>query len=126
MAVKRKCKQKVTKKQNTTKKINYVLAKSNDSFLLFKKLEESFWEGVWTPLESDSYNPFPWKDGMETQEIIAMKHKLSHLNLDIKIKIYSFEKAFKVKTNKKYKWVNKSNIDKYGMPKPIKSIIEKL
>lgn len=55
-----------------------------------------------------------------------MKHKLSHLNLDIKIKIYSFEKAFKVKTNKKYKWVNKSNIDKYGMPKPIKSIIEKL
>ena len=40
--------------------------------------------------------------------------------------MYSFEKAFKVKTNKKYKWVNKSNIDKYGMPKPIKSIIEKL
>ena len=55
-----------------------------------------------------------------------MKHKLSHLNLDIKINIYSYEKVFKLKTNEKYKWVNKSNIDKYGMPKPIKSIIEKL
>ena len=125
-AFKVKANKKETKKQNPTKKINYVLARSNDSFLLFKKLEESFWEGLWTPLELDSYHPFPWKNGIETQEVIAMKHKLSHLNLDIKIKIYSFDKAFKVKTNKKYKWVNRSNIDKYGMPKPIKSIIEKL
>ena len=68
----------------------------------------------------------PWKDDIEAQEEISMKHKLSHLNLDLKINIYSYEKVFKLKTNEKYKWVNKSNIDKYGMPKPIKSIIEKL
>ena len=36
------------------------------------------------------------------------------------------KRSLKLKTNEKYKWVNKSNIDKYGMPKPIKSIIEKL
>jgi adenine-specific DNA glycosylase len=68
----------------------------------------------------------PWKDDIETIEEINIKHKLSHLNLDIKINIYSYKKVFKVKTNKNYKWVNKNNIDKYGMPKPIKSIIEEL
>ena len=121
-----KASKKETKKQNPTKKINYVLARSNDSFLLFKKLEESFWEGLWTPLELDPNHPLPWKDDIEAQEEISMKHKLSHLNLDLKINIYSYKKVFKLKTNEKYKWVNKSNIDKYGMPKPIKSIIEKL
>ena len=114
------------KKQNPTKKINYALARSKDSFLLFKKLEKSFWEGLWTPLELNSIDPFPWKDDIEVLEEISLKHKLSHLNLDIKISIYSYEKIFKLKTNKKYEWINKSNIHKYGMPKPIKSIIEKL
>ena len=116
---------KETKKQNPTKKINFVLARSNDSFLLFKKLEESFWEGLWTPLELDPNHPLPWKDDIETIEEIYIKHKLSHLNLDIKVNIYEYKKIFKLKTNEKYKWVNKSNIDKFGMPKPIKSIIEK-
>ena len=117
---------KETKKQNPTKKINFVLARSNDSFLLFKKLEESFWEGLWTPLELDPNHLLPWKYSIETIEEINIKHKLSHLNLDIKINIYGYKKIFKLKTNEKYKWVNKSNIDKFGMPKPIKSIIEKL
>ena len=125
-AFKVKANKKETKKQNPTKKINYALARSNDAFLLFKKLEESFWEGLWTPLELNPNHPLPWKDDIETLEEIRIKHKLSHLNLDIKINIYSYEKVFKVKTNEQYKWVNKSNIDKYGMPKPIKSIIEKL
>jgi len=74
----------------------------------------------------NSIDPFPWKDDIEVLEEISLKHKLSHLNLDIKISIYSYEKIFKLKTNKKYEWINKSNIHKYGMPKPIKSIIEKL
>jgi adenine-specific DNA glycosylase len=89
-------------------------------------LGESFWEGLWTPLELDPNHPLPWQDDIKNIEQISMKHKLSHLNLDIKINIYSYEKIFKLKNNEKYKWVNKSNIDKYGMPKPIKSIIEKL
>ena len=125
-AFKVKANKKETKKQNPTKKINYALARSNDSFLLFKKLEESFWKGLWTPLELNPSHPLPWKDNIETLEEISIKHKLSHLSLDIKINIYSYEKVFKVKTNEKYQWVKKSNIDKYGMPKPIKSIIEKL
>lgn len=125
-AFKIKANKREQKKQNPTKKINYVLARSNDSFLLFKKLEKSFWEGLWTPLELDTNHHLPWKDEIKTQEKISIKHKLSHLNLDINIKIYRYEKVFKLKTNKIYKWVNASNIDKYGMPKPIKSIIEKL
>ena len=132
--IKRKCKsafkvkpiKSKNKKINPTKKINFILATSKNSVLLFKKLEKSFWEGLWTPLELNSIDPFPWKDDIEVLEEISLKHKLSHLNLDIKISIYSYEKIFKLKTNKKYEWINKSNIHKYGMPKPIKSIIEKL
>ena len=80
---------------------------------------------MWTPLELVPNYPLPWKDDIETIEEIYIKHKLSHLNLDIKVNIYEYKKVFKLKTNKKYKWVNKSNIDKFGMPKPIKSIIER-
>ena len=87
-AFKVKSTKKETKKQNPTKKINYALARSNDSFLLFKKLEQSFWEGLWTPLELNPSHPLPWKDDIETLEEISMKHKLSNFNLDIKINIY--------------------------------------
>ena len=29
-----------------------------------------------------------------------------------------------IRSNEKYKWISKSNIDKYGMPKTIKSIMK--
>ena len=35
-------------------------------------------------------------------------------------------KEIKVKSNKKYKWIHISEIDKFGLPKPIKSIIDEI
>ena len=39
------------KKQKLNKKINFMLAHSNHSFLLFKKNKKSFWESLWIPYE---------------------------------------------------------------------------
>ena len=33
---------------------------------------------------------------------------------------------FKFKSNKEYKWIHISDIDKFGLPKPIKSIMDRL
>ena len=44
------------KKERPKKKISFVLAYSNDSFLLFKKNENSFWQSLWIPYNKDSHS----------------------------------------------------------------------
>ena len=55
---------------------------------------------------------------------INFNHLLSHLELDITVEKFEYKKPFKIKTNLEYKWINKGRIHNYGLPKPIKTIIE--
>ena len=114
------------KKINPTRKINFVLAINKKSLLLFKKQEETFWESLWTPYELETGNKLPWNDSYKNKEEINLIHKLSHLNLDINITILYFDKKFHFKSNKEHKWIEITDIDKFGLPKPIKSIITNL
>ena len=45
-----------TKKERPKKKISFVLAYSEDSFLLFKKDGNSFWQSLWVPYDKDSHS----------------------------------------------------------------------
>ena len=114
------------KKVNPTKEINFVLAVNKKSLLLFKKLEKTFWESLWLPYELDEDNKLPWSHSFIKSKESNYKHKLSHLNLDLNVKILYYDKKFKIKSNKKYKWIHMSEIDKFGLPKPIKSIIDEI
>ena len=114
------------KKVNPTKEINFVLAVNKKSLLLFKKLEKTFWESLWLPYELDEDNKLPWSHSFIKSKESNYKHKLSHLNLDLNVKILYYDKKFKIKSNKKYKWIHISEIDKFGLPKPIKSIIDEI
>jgi len=49
---------------------------------------------------------------------------LSHLNLDITVEIFEYNAPFKIKTNLTHQWITKDDIHNYGLPKPIKTIIE--
>ena len=114
------------KKINPTKKINFVLAVNENAFLLFKKSEKTFWESLWVPYELEANNRLPWSHSFNNKEELNHKHKLSHLDLDLNIQILHYDKKFKFKSNKEYKWIHISDIDKFGLPKPIKSIMDKL
>ena len=114
------------KKINPTKKINFILATSKNSVLLFKKLEKSFWEGLWTPYEIEESGTAPWKKTYLSKDKLNIKHKLSHINLELYVDIQKHEKKFKIDSNAEYKWIEKKDIGTYGLPKPIKSIIESL
>jgi A/G-specific adenine glycosylase len=106
------------------KKINFTLAHSKKSFLLFKKEEKTFWESLWVPFDNkDSKKDIIFKKPNKT-EIKNINHALSHLNLDITIEICEYSAPFKVKTNLIHHWVSKDDINNYGLPKPIKTIIE--
>ena len=109
------------------KNIHFFLACSDDSVLLFKKNEGTFWESLWTPYEiQNNKNKLIFKKKFLNKETINKKHKLSHIDLDLTIDISYFKNTFDLDTNLEYKWINRVDIDKFGLPKPIKTIIETL
>ncbi len=115
---------KKSRKQKLYKKINFTLAHSNQSFLLFRRNEKSFWESLWVPYDNqhkERSNIFKYP--LRT-EVKNLNHALSHIDLDITIEIFDYKKPFKIKTNLEHQWINKNEIHEFGLPKPIKSIIE--
>lgn len=104
------------------KDINFTLAYSGESFLLFKKDEETFWEGLWLPSEQPRIHKIIKAKSLE-QQIVKLKHKLTHLDLNLSITLLRYNETFKVKTNAEHQWVKKITIDEVGMPAPIKKII---
>ena len=117
----------IDKKIKPKKRIHFILAYSQDHVLLFKKNEKTFWESLWTPLEIQAKkDSCLLRKRILKNETINKKHKLSHIDLDIRVDISEYEDTFKLKTNLEYRWINKADIDMFGMPKPIKSIIQTL
>ena len=113
-----------SKKEKSRKKIFFTLAHSNESFLLFKKNEKTFWESLWVPYDNqDQIKSNFFKEPLKS-ETKNFNHALSHMDLDITIEIFDYKTPFKIKTNLEHRWVNKNQIDKFGLPKPIKTIIE--
>lgn len=116
---------KKSKKQKLTKRINFTLAHSNQSFLLFKKDEQSFWESLWTPYEDKDINAKNLFRNPLKSHKKNFNHALSHLDLDITIEIFDYKTPFRVNTTLEHQWIKRSEIKNYGLPKPIKHIIEK-
>jgi A/G-specific adenine glycosylase len=112
------------KKERPKKKIFFTLAHSNDSFLLFKKNEKSFWESLWIPYDINGLKKNDIFKEPANKEVTNINHLLSHMELDITIEIVDYKTPFKVKTNLEYEWISKDQIHNYGLPKPIKTIIE--
>ena len=112
------------KRQKLTKRINFTLAHSNQSFLLFKKNEQSFWESLWIPYDNQ-YQDFDriFKEPRKTKTQ-NLFHPLSHIDLEITVKIFDYDKPFNIDTNLEHQWINKSQINDFGLPKPIKAIID--
>ena len=112
------------KKQKLNKKINFMLAHSNQSFLLFKKNKKSFWESLWIPYERQNRERSDLFKRPLRSETKNFNHALSHIDLNITLEIFEYKEPFKIKTNLEHKWVKKDELNKFGLPKPIKSIIE--
>ena len=105
--------------------IDFTLAHTDDHILLFKRNLETFWEGLWLSSE-DPKNQKIYKSESINNENIKVKHKLTHLDLNLSIDLLRYNNIFEVVTNAEYCWIDKSQIDSYGMPAPIKKIISTL
>tara|TARA_B100000674_G_scaffold54253_1_gene37703 strand:- start:994 stop:2004 length:1011 start_codon:yes stop_codon:yes gene_type:complete len=115
---------KKSKKEKPQREIFFKLAYSNNKFLLFKKNTKSFWESLWVPYEDEGINhkkifKKPFKRNLQ-----KFNHALSHLDLIITIEIIEYKKPFKVCTNQEHQWICRGEIKNYGLPKPIKHIID--
>ena len=113
-----------SKKEKSKKKIFFTLAHSNESFLLFKKNEKTFWESLWVPYDNQDQKKSNFFKEPSKSETKNFNHALSHMDLDITIEIFDYKTPFKIKTNLEHKWVSKNQIDKFGLPKPIQTIIK--
>ena len=60
----------------------------------------------------------------EKKEVITIKHLLSHMELEITIEIFDYKTPFEIKSNLEHQWIDKDQIHNYGLPKPIKTIID--
>jgi A/G-specific adenine glycosylase len=112
------------KQDRPKKKIFFTLAHSKKSFLLFKKNEKSFWESLWIPYDGENFKEDNILKEPAKREIKTINHALSHMELDITIEIVDYKNPFKIKSNLEHQWIKKNQIDNYGLPKPIKTIIE--
>ena len=112
------------RKDKPKKKIYFTLARTKKSFLLFKKNEKSFWESLWVPYNSDHHEKNILFKEPDKREVTTIRHLLSHLELEITIEIFNYKTPFKIKSNLEHQWINKDQIHKYGLPKPIKTIID--
>ena len=113
------------KKTNPIRYIDYELAYTDKYILLFKRHEKTFWESLWIPYEkvSEQRNPLISKKQVR-KKVINIKHKLSHLDLDITVKLIQYKEIFNLSTNLEYEWIKRDEVHKFGLPKPIKTIIE--
>ena len=102
--------------------IQFTLAYTNSHVLLFKREEKTFWDSLWLPSEYPRLHKIT-KSKSSSQQTIKQKHQLTHLELNLSINLLRYNKVFKVKTNAEHCWINKSDIDSFGMPAPIKKII---
>ena len=96
---------KKTKKQKLTKRINFTLAHSNQ----------------YDNQHLNSKSIFKDPKKVQTRHL---NHALSHMDLDITVEIFDYDKPFKIETNLEHQWINKSEINDFGLPKPIKTIIQ--
>ena len=112
------------RKERPKKKIFFTLAHSKKSFLLFKKNEKSFWESLWIPYDGEDFKEVNILKEPAKRKIKTINHALSHMELDITIEIVDYKTPFKIKSNLEHQWINKNQIDNYGLPKPIRTIIE--
>ena len=107
------------------RELDFTLAYTNKHVLLFKRNQETFWEGLWLPSEDPkSHNIY--NSESTKQHNINVHHKLTHLDLNLNISILSYNDIFEVKTNVEHCWIKKTQIDSFGMPAPIKKIISTL
>ena len=114
----------MVKKTRPIKDIYFTLAHSNNSFLLFKKNDKSFWESLWIPYDDSYLNKESIFKKSLKKKITTINHCLTHLELNIKIEIIDYKDIFKVNSNLEHQWINKKQIHNYGLPKPIMTIIE--
>ena len=102
--------------------IQFTLAYTESHFLLFKRDEETFWNGLWLPSEYPRNHKII-KSKSSTQKTLKQKHQLTHLELNLSINLLRYNTIFEIKTNTEHRWIKKSDIDSVGMPAPIKKII---
>ena len=115
------------KKTARKEKINFILAYTNEKTLLFKRDEKRYWQHLWAPYEfKGSKQTVINKKKALNSKNLKIDHKLSHLELEIKLMLLEFDDEFNIASNMEYSWVNKKNIENFGIPKPIKKILLEL
>ena len=95
----------------------YYIYEYAGKILLYKRPQKGIWGGLYSLPEIDL------NKGVYQETIVeGQKHKFTHFDLLYHVKTYSLLDPAMIKLSSAI-WVEKSNINKLGLPKPIKEAI---
>ena len=108
--------------QKPTLKLNFILPYTKNEILMHKKEAAEYWESLWIPIDGNEVKI----KGNQKYSKIKVNHPLSHLILDMKIKVFEIDKKYDLDSNLEYKWIKKSKVNEYAMPTPIRKVVSTL
>ena len=126
---------KIPYKKKTTKKplktVHWLIPQnSNGEILLEKRKKRGIWEGLWSFIESKDKNVLEkecklrFKDNyIKLKKLKKIKYSFSHYRLE------AIPYSTEINMGNKYKntkWVSSRNMDSFGMPAPIKKLIQEI
>ncbi|SVD86275.1 uncharacterized protein METZ01_LOCUS439129, partial [marine metagenome] len=126
---------KIPYKKKTTKKplktVHWLVPQNSDGEVLLEKRKKGgIWEGLWSFIESKDKNMLEkecqlrFKDNyIKLKKLKKIKHSFSHYRLE------AIPYSTEINMGNKYKntkWVSLRNMDSFGMPAPIKKLIQEI
>ena len=125
--------EKKPKKTRPLRQTLMLLHRYQDELLLWRRPESGIWGGLWSlPEVEDSAGMKTWQQNKLAREQSPQKlqhkllrHQFSHYSLDISLASFDLkEQAQAVSDGDHFRWVAIDNISNYGLPTPVRKILE--
>ena len=123
---------KLKKKKLPIKKIYFLVLKDqHEKILLIKRPPVGIWSHLWSLPEAKNLNQLNSVLSDYSLELISKKmlspfrHTFSHFHLDITPLLIQVKNHSMIMESDHAVWIQKNQLDKFGLPKPVKILLEK-
>ena len=127
--------EKKPKKQNPLKHTVMLLHRFEDSILLYRRPLSGIWGGLWSLPEVEQVDQVStWQQANYLPDLVAnsfeeklLRHKFTHFNLDISVAKFELKKLpERIADAVNWRWVPVSDLAEYGLPTPVRKILNNL
>lgn len=121
----------------TTRHLTYIYIRYNGQIAIHRRGEGNIWQGLWEPFNASIHEEKASASIAEIQQLLQLqptdtlqliarnvKHVLTHRIL--LADFYLLEPTSRPQLSDDYEWINETDIEKYGVPRLIEIMLEKI